>query len=190
MNSVPLDPQQQTAVEEWRGIKDFPWYEVSNMGHVRKIKHTCSHDTSSLFKNLTGTLRKGYRAIEFKVLGHAVWKSIHVLVLENFVGQRPEGYVAHHKDTDILNNKDANLEWVTYYENVHQAYIAGNLNQKGSKNNGSILKEKEVLAIKKLLSEKKLLHHEIGAMFGVARSTISQINNGLNWSHLEVPNGT
>jgi len=104
--------------------------------------------------------------------------------LEAFIGPRPLRHVAHHKDTHTKNNRKINLEWVTPSKNVKHAYEIGNLNQRGSKNNGSILNENQVVLIRKILKRTNLTHKKIGRIFGVARSTISQINTGLNWSHL------
>ena len=47
--------------------------------------------------------------------------AIHLLVLENFVGPRPEGYTANHKDGNRYNNSLANLEWVSHKENVRHS---------------------------------------------------------------------
>lgn len=47
--------------------------------------------------------------------------SVHLLVLENFVGERPEGYTANHKDGNRYNNSLSNLEWVPHSENVRHS---------------------------------------------------------------------
>lgn len=47
--------------------------------------------------------------------------SIHILVLETFVGERPEGFTANHKDGNRYNNSLANLEWVSHSENVRHS---------------------------------------------------------------------
>lgn len=110
--------------------------------------------------------------------------AVHVLVLEAFSGKRPENHVAHHKDGNTENNSITNLCWVTPSENVRCAYIEGNLDQRGSNNNSSKLNEYEVIVIRRLLATRVFTHEEIGRIFDVARSTISQINTGLNWGRM------
>ena len=48
---------------------------------------------------------------------------IHVLVLETFVGPRPEGYEADHADDDGFNNWLGNLQWVTREYNQEKARL-------------------------------------------------------------------
>lgn len=47
--------------------------------------------------------------------------SVHLLVLETFVGERPEGHTANHKDGNRYNNSLSNLEWVHHSENVRHS---------------------------------------------------------------------
>ena len=42
---------------------------------------------------------------------------VHVLVLEAFVGPRPQGLVCRHLDGDKRNNRVDNLKWGTHAEN-------------------------------------------------------------------------
>jgi hypothetical protein len=50
---------------------------------------------------------------------------IHVLVAKFFIGERPENYVVNHKDGNKLNNRPANLEYVTIAENIYHAVQNG-----------------------------------------------------------------
>jgi len=173
--------------EEWRAIVEFPYYETSSLGRVRKVKRLCNMDTAPPFVPLKPHLRKGYEAVHVgNPGGPRFWVSVHVLVLEAFISSRPPDHVAHHKDTNIRHNEKDNLEWVTYSENVQKAFECGNLCQRGSRNNSSLLKEEQVIEIKKLLATRTLRHDDIALMFGVARNTITQIRCGINWGYLEV----
>lgn len=51
--------------------------------------------------------------------------------------------------------------------------------------NSSILKEKDVIEIIKLLNEKKLNQKEIAKKFGFSTATISNIKTGKHWKHLK-----
>lgn len=96
--------------EVWKGIADYPMYQISNMGNVR-----------SLFVNRimkSGNNGKGYRFIplhnERGVRNHY----IHRLVASAFLGECPEGKEVNHKDENKANNRLDNLEYVSKSENV------------------------------------------------------------------------
>lgn len=96
--------------EVWKGIADYPMYQISNMGNVR-----------SLFVNRImkpGNNGKGYRFIplhnERGVRNHY----IHRLVASAFLGECPEGKEVNHKDANTRNNKLSNLEICDHKYNV------------------------------------------------------------------------
>jgi len=188
-----MTAQIEIPFEEWRPIRDFSAYAVSNYGRVKKIKILCNRDTTPIGKILIGCNRKGYHAVGLRKIGGGnkrVWLSVHRLVLESFLGPAPGGYIAHHKNGNTKDNRIDNLEWVTPSTNIQQAYFSGSLNQRGERNNGAKLTEKEVIQIKELLDSGSFKQREIAKIFGVARNTIAQIKNNINWSYLEACNGT
>jgi transposase len=60
-----------------------------------------------------------------------------------------------------------------------------NRQAKGSTIGSAKLNETQVLKVKQLLVEGKLSLRQIGQMFGVSATTISLINNGKSWTHVE-----
>lgn len=78
--------------------------EVSNTGVVRKIttKREFKHDHKDCYKCI-----KRYRKTIY----------IHTLVVESFLGVRPEGMVIDHIDGDKSNNNLSNLRYVSVEEN-------------------------------------------------------------------------
>jgi len=71
-------------------------------------------------------------------------------------------------------------------ETIKEKYKNGELNQKGEKNYNSILISQDVIQIKLLLKEGKLLQREIADIFGVNRKTISNIKTGITWNHIKI----
>lgn len=82
-------------------------YEVSTWGRVRK--------DGELLKL---TEQKGY--LHFGVLTPEGRKKrqVHVVVLETFVGPRPQGHVTRHMDNNGLNDYVENLRWSTQKDNI------------------------------------------------------------------------
>ena len=109
----------------------------------------------------------------------------HFVVATIFL-QRKEGQnQVNHKDGNKLNNRVENLEWCTSKENIDHAWN-NNLAKarKGSKNNFSILNEKQVLEIAELLQNKNMTGRAIAKKYNVSPQTISAIKCRHNWADL------
>lgn len=91
--------------EEWRTVKDYNDYEVSNYGRVRTNKrknqiYLSQHDNGS-----------GYLQVGLYKDGQKHNKYVHRLVLEAFV-PNPYGFnQTNHRDENPYNNHVSNLEW-------------------------------------------------------------------------------
>ncbi len=101
--------------EEWRTTKRDSNYLVSNLGNVRRVG---------------GVVLKPYGNYPTVVFGSSCKRPrkqhyVHQLVLEEFCGERPKGFVANHKDGNKYNNKLDNLEWCSQTENKLHAYRTG-----------------------------------------------------------------
>lgn len=123
-------------------LKDFRGYYVTSegdvigkRGHVLKGKVTWD----------------GYREV---VLSDGLRRRsarVHTLIMENFVGERPEGHVVNHKDSNKLNNSLDNLEYVTFGENTRHSFLSGTSTCKGRP--VSSLSREEFQKIKQLRDE-------------------------------------
>ena len=119
-----------TMSEEWRPVVDSHSYEVSNLGRVRSV------DRIVAFKDGRKRLYKGqilkpspdkdgYLTVQ---VGRASLQKVHILVLESFVGPRPDGYEACHGILGRVNNTVDNLRWDTVSENRKDTVRHGNHN--------------------------------------------------------------
>jgi len=103
--------------EEWKPIKGFTRYEVSNMGNVRNI-HT--KQMKAVRKSKTG-----YCITDLKENGTKTTKYIHRLVAEAFVENVFSFSCVNHKDEDKANNRADNLEWCSVeYNNKYGTHNA------------------------------------------------------------------
>src|ERR1700690_3610599 len=106
-------------------------------------------------------------------------------------GKIPDGLlVCHHCDNPICTNPD-HLWLGTHKQNnddkLRKCRQANNIPpvRFGSKNLSSKLKEEQVQEIKRLLDEGHS-SYGIAKEFGVSKTTILRIKNGVNWSHVEI----
>ena len=96
--------------EEWREVRDHPFYEVSNMGNVRKtLRQTCDPEG---YPRVTVD-RKRVR--------------VHQLVMEAFSKKRHENDIVDHINGQKNDNRLENLEYVTPKENSIRASRNGQL---------------------------------------------------------------
>lgn len=107
---------------------------------------------------------------------------IATLVMLVFNGNPPKGMkdaTVDHIDGNILNNHYTNLRWLERSDNSklkHTSY-------KGENNPSCILTEKEVVEICELLVQGKSLKL-IANLYGVDKSTISNIKRHKNWCYI------
>ncbi len=101
--------------ETWVRIPLAPNYSVSNKGRVKS--HTAWHGVPGP-RVLRSANSHGYRVV--RILHDGKWKvrRIHQLVLEGFVGPRPEGCPEiRHLNGDRADNRLSNLAYGTRSEN-------------------------------------------------------------------------
>jgi hypothetical protein len=114
--------------------------------------------------------------------GH-VRKYVHQLVLEAFVGPRPDGYHACHCDGDRKNNALSNLRWDSPRENVMDKLKHGTM-PLGEKHHKNRYSEEQVRQVVALLKDNVSMA-EIERLTGVKQNTVSQIKHGRQWHHLQ-----
>ena len=95
--------------EIWKPILGFQGrYEVSNKGRVRSLQYR-GHEKVNVMK-----ASKNYAGYHVVTLGKERKQyRVHCLVLEAFVGARPDGMQGCHNDSDKNNNALSNLRWDT-----------------------------------------------------------------------------
>jgi hypothetical protein len=109
--------------EVWRpvlGCEGF--YEVSTRGRVRSLDRLVFCPRGKWWRRFPGmilkpTMRCGRNTVSLVVLGKGRYVRVYVLVLESFVGPRPKGLIACHRDDNPANDNLYNLRWGTYKSN-------------------------------------------------------------------------
>lgn len=118
--------------EQWKAVPGYEGlYEVSDHGNVKSLARTVkqrngTRDYRVPERVLTAPVGStGYRQVALSRDRKVRQVSVHVLVLEAFVGPRPEGCHACHWDDDKTNNHVSNLRWGTRSDNMQDALRNG-----------------------------------------------------------------
>lgn len=179
-------------MEEWKDIKDFDNYQISNYGRVMN---------KSTGRILSPHISKqGYARVNLCILSKSFSKAIHRLVAENFLDSpsielqesikhtKNKQVLVNHKDGNKSNNHIDNLEWTNYSKNTkHSFNIGTQIVQRGTDSYNSKLTEEQVLQIRDLYdnaNNKRNLTTELSKLYNVSRSNIWSIVNRKSWTHI------
>jgi hypothetical protein len=160
-------------MEEWRdviGFEDF--YEVSSHGRVR------SKYTGKVLSLNKGT--HGYLVAHLYNKKRTA-RTVHSLVMEAFVGLRPDAMQVCHADNDKHNNRLENLRYDTAANNNSDKLKHGTL-LRGEEAPVAILTTEQVLTIRELKG--KVKQQELADLFGVTFSNISAVQRRKSWKHV------
>lgn len=110
--------------ELWKTVPDWPDYQVSTLGRVKRITATTRNPPGHILR--IGYPKCGYGKVTLCTSAKGQDKMVHLLVLETFVGPRPgPEYEGSHKDGDQTNNRLDNLEWKTRLQNRKDKWAHG-----------------------------------------------------------------
>lgn len=112
--------------ETWKPITGHESsYQVSNTGKVRSLTRSVTRANGRRQTVHARTLRPirpgGYCQVQLWGEGAYESRYVHCLVMEEFVGPKPEGMEVNHIDGDLTNNAVRNLEYITHAENMRHA---------------------------------------------------------------------
>lgn len=159
--------------KEWRPVPGYDKYLCSNSG-----------DLYSLFLNRAmkpADDSHGYLQLVLARNGIRKSLKVHKIVALTFLGDIASGLVVNHKDGNKRNNNVSNLEIVTKREDVEHA-IAHGLMPIGEDCTNSKLSNSEVFSVLKMVEKGDLTQTQIGGIFSVHQSTISDIVRGRSWA--------
>lgn len=115
---------------EWKTVKNFPNYEVSNTGIVRSkyqvYTDKLGRKVHKQAKELKVRYSNGYKRVALYNDDGVKHITVHRIVALNFIPKHTSGYLeVNHKDGVKTNNHVDNLEWVTKKQNMRHAVNTG-----------------------------------------------------------------
>lgn len=161
----------------WKNIMGFPEYEINIIGQVWSWKG---------FKFLKTSTTHGYHHVCLCKNNKKYTKRIHILVLDNFRGKKPNDFEARHLDGNKDNNKLSNLKWGTKKENGKDKIKHGTSKvNEGVKHGQHKLDEDDIRMICILYGSGLHTQRYLSSVFKINQSIISKIVNKKVWKHVK-----
>ena len=170
--------------EEWRQVLGYEGlYSISSLGRVRSEARVVKHSSGGAMNRRERLLKVSpgspYPAVQLCKQGRINFFTVHILVLEAFVGPRPNGMEGCHNDSDPTNCTLGTLRWDTRGGNFSDM-IGNGTRRRGVKHHLAKLTAEQVHAIR----ADQRLHKLIAAEHGVSVSNISAIKSAKSWEWL------
>lgn len=115
------------APEAWRPVPGFESaYEVSDHGRLRSLPRVARNGIHVRGGICHGSVNSsGHISVTLSAAGNRRYTCVHTLVLEAFVGPRPDGMEACHGEGGPADNRVTNLRWDSRSENKLDEVRAG-----------------------------------------------------------------
>ena len=169
----------ESVLETWRPVVGFEGrYEVSDIGRVRSLNYGRTKGLVVVMKQHLD--RGGYACINFSSLNFRV----HSLVMEAFVGPRPEKHDVNHKNGIKDDNRLENLEYVTESQNTQHSFDLGlQVAKRGLDHYKCKFTDQQIMEIHRRANageSQRVLAQE----FGTKQQFVSHVKLGLKRSYL------
>ena len=167
-------------------ISKFPGFYAYEEGNIYS-------DRIGYLRKLPKRMHRGYYRVNVRdgsCPAKVFVMNVHTLVLNAFVGERPEGMVCRHLNGNALDNRLSNLCWGTPKENTQDAIRHGTAPflRHGENALAAKLKLSDVKAIKKMYSQ-GMTQQEIAKLYSISQHHVSDIVNGKTWCRDLCPQG-
>ena len=167
---------------EWRPIAEFPRYEVSSDGQVRRVLPTKGSRVGLVLRPFVTNV--GYPCVALRDGKRAHKRTIHKLVCTAFHGPPPsDQHEVAHNDGDRSNPRANNLRWATRQENMADTFRHGT-HVRGLRHPLARLSDdqvREILEVKRAPG----IQSRIAEKFGVSVSLISLIRLGQHRAYVK-----
>ena len=171
--------------EIWKDIPSFQGcYQASNLGNIRSVEHTVMRSNGrkkTIKEHILSPCeydKYGHLMVCLKKNGESKHRTVHSLVAEAFIGERPnEKPVIRHLDGNPKNNQVDNIVNGTRKENTVDMVKQGRQAYQR-------LDDKKVKEIWGLIKQ-GIPHRKIAELYGVSGSCIMDIKMGRTYTYID-----
>jgi hypothetical protein len=178
-------------MEQWKTIDCLPGYggkiEVSDIGRIRvserryrrRLASGAEVEQTKPDQIVSGEVaQNGYRYVALFVQRKRHRFLVHRLVAQAFVpGYMPELSV-NHINGDKLDNRAANLEWVTLAINTQKQWETGLVDLRGERHPSAKITDTQMGEILERLKDPNVIYRRLAAEYGISDTLIFKIRKG------------
>jgi hypothetical protein len=165
--------------EQWKQIEDFPVYEISNLGNVRKSLKGGS------YKPIVSNPAPYYLMFSTWINGILQRRYVHREVLKAFSpSEDPTLTHVCFKNGDHTDTRLENLYWSSQARRMVRRFHENGY-ERGEDHFAAKLTEQDVRDIRQAWQEGTSSQSAMARKYGMHPSTINNIIAGRYWSHLE-----
>ena len=163
----------------WAIVSDFPDYEVSDAGTIRRRTQARGTVIGQIIKWHTCT-STGYPDVRLRKGGHSYSVAVHRIVARAFLGERPEGAQIRHLDGNKLNAAARNLAYGSAVDNAQDKIAHGRSFFSGATNpKAKVTAERAVeIRMRKANGDRA---KDLAVEYGLCESTVYRIASGAYW---------
>lgn len=177
--------------ENWKQYPHDKRYEVSDAGRVRSVPRTQVYTRKSgkvITRKHAGRMirecQSGWCGLYRHVsLGAGRLRLVHVLVLETFVGPRPEGNEARHLNGVHHDNRLCNLAWGSRSQNQSDR-VAHGTDNRGDNAPWRKINGADVLEMRRAYAAGEATFEQLAKRYGVSGAHVCATVRGRFWGHL------
>lgn len=169
----------EDSTTTYKDIEGFPGYRVGDDGSVWSCWRGPS--LSAQWKRLKPgihqkrSVKRPYFYLHLWRGGKRYTRLIHRIVLESFIGPRPNGFECRHLDGNPSNNALENICWGTHEENCNDTR---RLNRYAVKLNAD---QAKAIRVRRNAGE---CRRQLAKEFGTSPQNVHSIARGHSWKHL------
>lgn len=179
------DIQSTIPAVEYREIARFPGYRFGEDGSVQSCRSINGRGPLlDWWRPMSPCDQRGYRRVGLRVGGRKSYFYVHGLILEAFVGPRPDGMTCCHNDGVRTNNRIENLRWDTHANNIadqsrHGTRVLGDRVAHAKLNDDKV---------REIFLRHSMGHRgiDIARDMEVGQDCIYAVIRGTNWKHVDI----
>lgn len=166
--------EQTTTKEEWRTCREFPDYEVSNLGRLRHTLYLTPQVDND-----------GYLYVRFYRDSIAHNRRLHLVVASAFLPNPDHLAEVNHEDGNRQNARLDNLKRMSQIDNQRHSWRRGAriaTHPRGEKHGMSKLTAPQVICIRHFCGIWR--QRSIARHFGISQHTVTMLRRGFIWKHV------